>query len=51
MSDKWSWKKFLLVRSEILGLRFNTLTAYHMHSRQNWEKFPKLVQMELLSKP
>ena len=40
MSDKLSWKKkFLLVTFEILGLCFNTFTAYHMYSRQNLEKF------------
>ena len=51
MSDKLSWKKYLLVRSEISELCLNTLTAYHMYSRQNWEKFPQQVQMKLSSKP
>ena len=51
MSDKWSWKKSLLVRSDILGLCFNTLTAYLMYSRENSEKFPQQIPMELSSKP
>ena len=33
MTDTLSWKTFLLVRSEILGLFGNTLTADHMYSR------------------
>ena len=51
MSDELSWKKSLLVRSEILGLCFNTLTAYHVYSQQNWEKFPQQVEMQLSWKP
>ena len=37
---KLSWKTSFLARSEILGLFGNTLTADHMYSRHNWEKFP-----------
>ena len=48
---KLSLKTFLLVRCKILGLFFDTLTAYHMYSRQNWEKFSQQVQMELSPKP
>ena len=51
MSDKLSWKKSLIVRSEILGHYFDTLTTYYMYSRQNWEKFPQQLQMQLSSKP
>ena len=49
--DILSWKKSLLVRSEILGLCFNTLTAYHMNSRQNREKFLQQYQVQLSPKP
>ena len=48
---KLTLKTSLLVRSEILGLFFNTLTTYSMYSRQNWENFPQQVQMQLFSKP
>ena len=41
MADKLSSKIFLLVWCEILGLCFNILTAYHMNSGQNREKFSK----------
>ena len=51
MSDKLSWKKSLLVRSEILGLFFNTLTAYHMYFRQNWGKVPEQVKIQSPSIP
>ena len=50
ISDKLSWKKSHLVRSEILGLCFNALTTYHMYSCRNWEKLPQQVQMQLSSK-
>ena len=51
MLDKLSWKKFPLVRSEILGLCFNTLKAYHTYSRQNCEKFRQQVKAKLSSNP
>ena len=51
MSDKLSQKKSILVRPEILGLCFHSLTGYHMYSRKNLEKFPQIVQMQLSSKP
>ena len=51
MSDKLSWKKYLLVGSEILGLCFNRLTAYHMDSCQNLENFLQEIQMQLFWKP
>ena len=50
ISDKLGWRKSLLVRSEILGLFFNTLTAYHMYFGQNWQKLTKQVQMQSPSK-
>ena len=43
MPDKLSWNKSLLVISEILELCFNTLSAYHMYSPKNWEKFHQQV--------
>ena len=33
--DKYSWKKSVLVRREILGLFVNTLTAEYQYSRRN----------------
>ena len=49
--DERSWKKLLLVRSEILGLFVNTLTADEKYSRYNREKFPQQIQMQLYKKP
>ena len=46
---KLSWKTSPLVRSEILRMFGNTLTADHMYSRHRWEKLPQKVQT-LLSK-
>ena len=34
-----SWKKYALVRSKILGLFVNTLTAESMYSRRNMQTF------------
>ena len=51
ISVKLCWKRFVLVRSEILGLFFNTLTANQMYSRQNWEKLPQQVEAKLSSNP
>ena len=50
ISRKLSWKTTLLVKSEILGLFFNRLTAYYMYSRQNWENFSQQFKMQLSSK-
>ena len=47
ISDKLSWKTFILVRSEMLGVFVNTLMTDHMHSRQNGDKFHKQVQTQL----
>ena len=50
MSAKLSWKKWLLVRSWMLGPCFSTLTNYHMYSRQNWKKLAQQVQKHISSK-
>ena len=42
--DRLSWKTSPLVRSEILGLFCNTLTADHMYSRHRWDKLPQQVE-------
>ena len=47
MPGKLNWKKSLLIKSKILGPCFNTLTDYHMNSRQNKEKSPQQSQMQL----
>ena len=45
--DKLSWKKSTLVRSKILGLFVNTLTAEYTYSRRNMQTFTKQVQTPL----
>ena len=47
MWDKLSWKKSALVRSKILGLFVNTLTAEYMYSARNMKTFTQQVQMPL----
>ena len=42
-----SWKKSVLVRSKILGLFVNTLTAEYMYSRRNMQTFTQQVQTPL----
>ena len=42
--DKLSWKKSALVRSKILGLFLNTLTAEYMYSGRNMRTFTQQVQ-------
>ena len=49
--NKLSLETSLLVRCEILGLFGNTLSAAHMHSRHNSEKFSRHVQRPLSQKP
>ena len=44
MWDKLSWKKSALVRSNILGLFVNTLTAEYTYSRRNIQTFTQQVQ-------
>ena len=51
IADKFSWKTSVLVRLEILAHLFNTLTAYHMYSGQDWEKFLQQIPTILSSKP
>ena len=45
--DKLSWKKSVLVRSKILGLFLNTLTAEYMYSGRNMQTFTQQVQTPL----
>ena len=45
--DKLSWKKSALIRSKILGLFVNTLTAEFTYSRRNMETFMQKVQTPL----
>ena len=45
--DKLSWKKSALVRSKILGLFLNTLTAEYMYSGRNMQTFKQQVQTPL----
>ena len=45
--DKLSWKKSVLVRSKILGLFVNTLTAEYMYSGRNMQTFTQQVQTPL----
>ena len=42
-----SWKKSALVRSKILGLFVNTLTAEYMYSDRNTQTFTKQVPTPL----
>ena len=48
--DKLIRKKFILVRSEILGLFLNTLTAEYQYYRRNMHNFPQQIQMKLSQK-
>ena len=45
--DKLSWKKSALVRSKILGLFVNTLTAEYTYSGHNMQTFTQQVQTPL----
>ena len=42
-----SWKKSALVRSKILGLFLNSLTAEYTYSRRNMQTFTQHIQMPL----
>ena len=42
-----SWKKSALVRSKILGLFVNTLTAEYTYSRRNMKTLTQKVQTQL----
>ena len=44
---KVSSEKFFLIRSEILGLLVNTLTANYEYFRSNQENFPLPIQLKL----
>ena len=45
--NKLSWKKSVLVRSKILGLFVNTLTAEYTYSRRNMQTLTQHVQKPL----
>ena len=45
--DKLSWKKSALVRSKILGLFVNTLTAEYTYSSRNMQTLTQQVQTPL----
>ena len=45
--DKLSWKKSALVRSKILGLFVNSLTAEYTYSRRNMRTFTQHIQTPL----
>ena len=45
--DKLSWKKPALVRSKIVGLFVNTLTAEYTYSHRNMQTFTQKVQTTL----
>ena len=45
--DILSWKKCALVRSKILGLFVNTLTAEYKYSRRNMQTFAQQVETPL----
>ena len=47
---KSSWKRSLLVTSEVLGLFRNTLTANNMNSLHNGDKSPQHLQTPFSSK-
>ena len=47
MWDKLSWKKSALVRSKILGLFVNTLTAEYMYSDRNMQTLTQQVRTPL----
>ena len=49
--DQLSWKKFPLVRLEILGLFINILTSAGKYSHHNRENFLQQIQMQLSQKP
>ena len=51
MSGKSKTERFLLVRREILGLSFNSLTGDHMYSPFNRKIFSQLVQAQISQKP
>ena len=48
--DTLSWKKSAFVRSKILGLFVNTLTAEYMYSGRNMQTFTQQVQTPLTLK-
>ena len=45
--EKLSWKRSALVRSKILGLFVNTLTAEYSYSRRNIQTLTQIIQTTL----
>ena len=50
MQNALSWKRSLLVRSEILRLFGNTLSSYHMYSRRQMKKICATGSTAIISK-
>ena len=48
--DKLSWEKSVLVRSKILGVFVNTLTAEYKYSGRNMQNFQQQLQTKLSRK-
>ena len=48
---KLNYKKLFLIRSEILGLLVNTMTANYEYSRSNRENLPSPIYMQLSKNP
>ena len=48
---KFSYKKLVSIRSEILGLLDNTLTVKYEYSRSKRENIPLPIQIKLSKKP
>ena len=48
--EKLSWKRSVLVRSEILGLFVNSMTAEYKYSRRNMQNCQKQLQTQLSQK-
>ena len=47
IQDKLSWKTYRLIRSKMLGLFVNTLTADYMYSAHTSKKIQQQVQTQL----
>ena len=48
--DEWSWKRSLLVRSEILKMVFNSLTVNDKYSNHCRKNFVRPIQTQLSKK-
>ena len=47
IQDQLNRIKYLWIRSKILGLFVNTLTADYMYSAHSWKKIPQQVQTQI----